>query len=201
MCPFMDYFNHSSSGCDPLASPSGYSVTADRAYAAGEEVYVSYGPHTNDFLLVEYGFILEANANDAVGLDHLIVPRLSSEQVDVLKEDSFYGKYTLFPKGNEQGTSCHRTQAALRLLVLPERRYSAFVGGTDEGSRVEQGKVDAYLVGLLVEYERKIMEVVEEVEGYDVEGDERKTEQRDMLVRRWKQIGDIVREAVRVLEL
>jgi hypothetical protein len=56
-------------------------------------------------------------------------------------------------------------------------------------------------VGLLVEYERKIMEVVEEVEGYDVEGDEKKTEQRDVLVRRWKQIGDIVREAVRVLEL
>jgi hypothetical protein len=39
----MDYFNHSDTGCDPQADSEGYSVTADREYKAGEEVFVSYG--------------------------------------------------------------------------------------------------------------------------------------------------------------
>jgi len=205
MCPFMDYFNHSSHGCDPQNDAKGYSVTADRDYAAGEEVYVSYGSHTNDFLLVEYGFILDVNSYDALPLDHLIVPQLAADQVAVLKEDGFYRNYTLSPgagEGETGPTICHRTQAVLRLLTLPERRYTAFVGGTDEGVGPDQQKVDRYLAGLLVKYERQIMEIVEEVEGVDVEGEEgvKRKEQKDVLWRRWKQIGDIVRGAVKALD-
>jgi hypothetical protein len=192
----MDYFNHSSYGCDPQNDAKGYSVTADRDYAAGEEVYVSYGAHTNDFLLVEYGFILETSSHDAVALDHLIVPHLAPEQVASLKEDGFYGEYTLSPgKGEGEGepTICHRTQAVLRLLTLPDRRYTAFVSGTDEGAGPDQAKVDRYLAGLLVKYERQIME---EVEGIDVKSNGARADQKDVLLRRWKQIGDIVRGAV-----
>jgi hypothetical protein len=195
MCPFMDYFNHSDRGCDPEANAKGYSVTADRDYKAGEEVYVSYGAHSNDFLLVEYGFILQENSCDSLSLDHLILPLLSSAQVALLKEDGFYAKYAL---SASDLAVCHRTQAVLRLLTLPERRYTAFVGGTDEGA-VEQEKVDRYLLGLLVKYERKVMQVLEEVEGLGVEGDDVRREQRDVLGRRWKQIGRIVRGAVEKL--
>jgi len=35
----MDYFNHSDVGCDPESDSKGYSVTADREYKAGEEVF------------------------------------------------------------------------------------------------------------------------------------------------------------------
>ncbi|KAF2679448.1 SET domain-containing protein [Lentithecium fluviatile CBS 122367] len=195
MCPFMDYFNHSSIGCYPAASAGGYSVTADRDYKAGEEVYVSYGSHTNDFLLAEYGFILEENTHDSLPLDHLILPQLSAEQERVLKEDGFHGKYTLSPG---EPTICHRTQAVLRLLTLPERRYTAFISGTDEGAS-DQAKVNDYLIGLLVKYERQIMGILEEVEGIEAEPKSKWVEQKNVLLRRWKQIERIVKGAVVVL--
>lgn len=209
MCPFMDYFNHSDVGCDPEADSKGYSVTADRAYKAGEEVFVSYGAHTNDFLLAEYGFILESNMRDAIPLDHLILPLLDKDQMQALKEDGFHGNYTLFAKGGSE-TICHRTQAVLRLLVLDSKRYSAFVGGDDDGER-EQGRLYGYLVGLLTKYSRQVMDILEEVEALKIdqtEGKDRRQlrsgeakshirgSQKDTLVRRWKQIRDIVNAAV-----
>ncbi|KAF1995788.1 SET domain-containing protein [Amniculicola lignicola CBS 123094] len=227
MCPFMDYFNHTDVGCDPTNDAKGYKVTANRDYKAGEEIYVSYGTHTNDFLLVEYGFILDSNQSDALSLDHLILPLLSSEQVEILKEDGFHGKYTLslLPKSDSEKAKkelevqiCHRTQTALRLLCLPNRRYAAFVSGTDDGSN-EQGKINAYLLGLLKQYSRQVMDVLEEVEaltvGTDATNGKRrsmrrkskagaqeaedlnmgniiKAEQKDILAMRWKQIRGIV---------
>lgn len=215
MCPFMDYFNHSDIGCDPQSDSKGYSVTADREYKAGEEVFVSYGTHTNDFLLVEYGFILESNRNDSIPLDHLLLPLLSKEQAEALKEDGFHGNYTLSSK---EPTICHRTEAVLRLLVLDNRRYSAFVGGDDDGSK-EQGRVNAYLVQILTKYSRQIIEILEEVEGLHVDrhssdkvrrGSSKgavseklpiRTEQKDVLIRRWKQIRDLVNTAIGNLSL
>jgi hypothetical protein len=58
---------------------------------AGSEIYVSYGTHSNDFLIIEYGFILNTNKHDYTTLDHLILPLLSEEQEETLKEDQFYG--------------------------------------------------------------------------------------------------------------
>lgn len=214
MCPFMDYFNHSDVGCDPQSDSKGYSVTADRDYKAGEEVYVSYGSHTNDFLLVEYGFVLESNSNDSIPLDHLLHSLLSKDQEHALKEDGFYGNYTLFSK---DPTICHRTQAVLRLLVLDNRRYSAFVGGDDDGSK-EQQRVNDYLIEILIKYSRQIIDIVEELEQLDVdvaagENENRrrskrlmstkvanKAEHRDVLVRRWRQIRDLVNTAIHALQ-
>lgn len=213
MCPFMDYFNHSDVGCDPQSDSKGYSVTADRDYRAGEEVYVSYGSHTNDFLLVEYGFILDSNKNDSIPLDHLLLPLLSSEQVSALKEDGFHSSYTLF---SSEPIICHRTQAVLRLLVLDNRRYSSFVGGNDDGSK-EQGGVNSYLVGILTKYSRQIIEILDEVERLqtDTPSEEKgkrrqskrlasdqtitKAEHKDVLIKRWKQIRDIVNAAIEAL--
>jgi hypothetical protein len=214
MCPFMDYFNHSDVGCDPQSNSNGYSVNADREYKAGDEVFLSYGSHTNDFLLAEYGFILDSNQNDAISLDHLLLPLLIKEQAEALKEDGYHGNYTLSPK---EPTICHRTQVVLRLLVLDNRRYSAFVGGDDDGSK-EQRKVNDYLVGILTKYSRQIIEILEELEQLEADGadegnikrrqskrllndkDVTKAEHRDVSVRRWKQIRDMVNAAIEDLK-
>ena len=177
---------------------------------------MSYGPHTNDFLLVEYGFTLPNNSCNSLSLDHIILPLLSSNQAATLKQDGFYANYTLTPT---MPIACHRTQAALRLLNLPMRRYSAFVSGTDEGI-VEQPKIDSYLLRLLEEYEREIMGMLELAEGLVVDDinsngtvsrSKRKhlasgeevgmrvtSEHRDALVGRWLQIRDIVNTAIRM---
>lgn len=214
MCPFMDYFNHSDVGCTPQSDSKGYSVTADREYKAGEEVFVSYGPHTNDFLLLEYGFILDSNTNDSIPLDHLLLPLLSDNQVDALKEDGFHGSYTLF---NKEPTICHRTQAVLRLLLLDNRRYSSFIGGDDDGSK-EQLRVNEYLVGILTKYSRQIIDILEELDGLPTDGSKggkgrrrssrivasetglARPEHKEVMIKRWKQIRDLVNTAIEALQ-
>ncbi|KAH7381565.1 hypothetical protein BKA66DRAFT_441980 [Pyrenochaeta sp. MPI-SDFR-AT-0127] len=211
MCPFMDYFNHSDVGCSAKSDSKGYSVTADREYKAGEEVYITYGSHTNDFLLVEYGFMLDSNTHDSIPLDHLILPLLSTEQSDALKEDRFHANYTLFAASP---TICHRTQAVLRLLVLDSKRYSSFVGGDDDGSR-DQARVNDYLAGILRKYSRDLMVTLDELQDIKVAKEGRRNsrrnsssanqkesirpEQKEVVIKRWKQIRDIVNKAVEVL--
>jgi hypothetical protein len=211
MCPFMDYFNHSDVGCNPESDSKGYSVSADRDYKAGEEVFVTYGAHSNDFLLAEYGFILDDNQNDSIPLDHLILPLLSAEQADALKEDGFHGNYTLF---TNEPTICHRTQAVLRLLLLDNRRYSSFLCGDDDGSK-DQGRVNKHLADVLTKYSRQIIDISEELERLEVDQDNAaatdrkkrrsstvkekalpKAEHRDVLLKRWKQIRDLVNTAI-----
>jgi hypothetical protein len=210
MCPFMDYFNHSDVGCNPESDSKGYSVSADRDYKAGEEVFVTYGSHSNDFLLAEYGFILDGNQNDSIPLDHLILPLLNTEQADALKEDGFHGSYTLFAK---EPTICHRTQAVLRLLLLDNRRYSSFLSGDDDGSK-DQGRVNKHLADVLTKYSRQIIEILEGLERFEVDQNNGATdinkrrsltmkekampraEHRDVLVKRWKQIRDLVNTAI-----
>jgi hypothetical protein len=209
MCPFIDYFNHSDVGCDPQHDASGYSVTADREYKAGDEVFVTYGSHTNDFLLVEYGFLLPENKHDSIPLDHVLLLLLASEQVEALKEDGFYGNYTLSSPSADTGglPICYRTQAVLRMLVLDSRRYSAFVSGDDDGAG-EQERLNRFLADVLTKYSREIMGMLEEVERVDLRvaenGDVDDMDsvvegQRRTVVKRWKQILDIVNKAIEVL--
>ena len=176
MCPFIDYFNHSNKGYNSKADKKGYSATANRAYKAGEEVYFSYGSHTNDFLLVKYGFILKKNKCDSLPLNHLILSQLSSNQVRVLKEDRFYGSYTLLPTAL---TVCHRTQAIIRLFTLPSRRYTAFISGTNKGAG-DYGKVNKYIISLLVKYKGQIIKEVEDLKI----NNKVKSGQKDTLLRR-----------------
>ncbi len=67
--PFSDYFNHTSSpsACNVLFSSSGYTITTPAKIKQGEEVYISYGNHSNDFLLTEYGFILPEEGAEISG--------------------------------------------------------------------------------------------------------------------------------------
>ena len=84
--PFSDYFNHTSSrsACDVSFSASGYTFTTLAKIKKGEEVYISYGNHSNDFLLAEYGFILpeEGGENqwDEVLLDAFMLRLFSAKQ-------------------------------------------------------------------------------------------------------------------------
>jgi hypothetical protein len=192
--PFADYFNHTSSpsACSASFSSSGYSIMTPAKIKKGEEVYISYGNHSNDFLLTEYGFILNGagggNQWDEALLDAHILPLFSAKQKEQLEERGFLGKYVLDKK-----EVCYRTQVALRILVLPIRKWDRFVEGLEDGEK-EQGAADKFLGKVLRDFEQEVKRKIKEVDslGEDV-GMEC---QRDMLRRRWLQIEGMIQAAV-----
>jgi hypothetical protein len=180
--PVADLFNHADTGCAVVFDMVSFTVRADRAYDQGEEVHISYGRHSNDFLLVEYGFILDQNRWDEICLDDAILPRLTSSQKTMLEDKGFLGKYRL-----DSGEVCYRTEVALRILCLPVRQWRKFVDGVDDGEK-DQPAVNQLLLGLLKDFRGVARKNQLEVKGLQV-GNEA---QREMLEKRWMQISDML---------
>lgn len=185
--PVADLFNHSDGGCGVLYSPEGYVVTTDRKYRAGEEVCTSYGDHSNDFLLAEYGFVLEQNRWDEVCLDDAILPSLSPGQTAVLETGGYLGGYML-----NGAALCERTQAVLSVLCDTPGGLEAFTDGADVGDAVLQTH-DDMLVEFLVRFIDRVKQILKEIselkDGLD--------SQRSLLRRRWEQIERLATQAVR----
>ncbi|SPO06201.1 uncharacterized protein DNG_08890 [Cephalotrichum gorgonifer] len=184
LVPVADLLNHAPSGeCKVTFSSRGLSIAADRAYALGEEIHICYGRHGSDFLLAEYGFLPDGNEWDEVCLDDALLSRLTDAQKDELERLGFLGRWRLDPRT----PGCFRTQVALRVLCgCPVRD---FVNGAEKEG--VQGVVDVYFGGVLAEFLNDIGERVREIEGLGA-GDE---EEREVLVRRWKQIAELVEGA------
>lgn len=128
LCPVADYFNHADEGCDFDSDATGCWITADKDYQAGEELYISYGRHSNDFLLVEYGFTLSENKWDVVKLDEFILSKLNASQKQLLEEFGLLGNYSLDKDG-----ICFRTECALRGLILGKQKWRNFMSGDYDG--------------------------------------------------------------------
>jgi len=199
--PFADYFNHTSfpaptnpsdpapttnslhpSPCDVSFTTAGYTITTSAPVKKGEEIYISYGNHSNDFLLTEYGFILPSTPHpnhwDEVPLDAYILPLFSSTQKDKLSELGFLGKYVLDPR-----EVCYRTQTALRVLCMPIGRWQRIAEGFDDGEKYQE-EVNQILLKALNTYLKDAKKSLKAVEAAE-EGLE---DQRHLLARRWKQI-------------
>lgn len=205
--PVADLFNHTDrDGCHvSFDHAEAFTFTTTRAYDKGKEVHISYGRHCNDFLLVEYGFVLERNEWDEVCLDEAVLPALTRTQKEELDAVGFLGNYVL-----DHETVCHRTQVALRILAVTGRygglamdTWRKFVNGLDDGER-SQAKADALLVGLLEDYEENIKSKVKDAKKLqfeDGDGPEDLNEsRRDLLLGRWAQIRKLVKATVERLE-
>jgi hypothetical protein len=170
LCPLIDLFNHTSSStsaCQVTHTTSGFTVTSPQqsAGAGNDELFVSYGPHSNDFLLVEYGFLLpgETNMHDTVNLDPVILPTLSMEQKSRLDAKGYLGAYTLFSptaNGGEAGV-CWRTEVVARIGKLSVGQWEGFVDGVlDEhgfGEGVEamaKAAIEGWVAEIRVQAER-----------------------------------------------
>lgn len=138
LCPLIDLFNHTSdsaSACKVSHDSSGFTVTSRKGYSSGEdeEIFVSYGAHSNDFLLVEYGFVLPNNENmhDSINLDSVILPVSSLEQRRKLRAKQYLHEYTLFsPAANGEVTGvCWRTEVVARIGILSGEQWERFVDG------------------------------------------------------------------------
>lgn len=165
----------------PITSSFGIK-TNENGTDKGEEVVVSYGAHTNDFLLVEYGFILATNKHDATTLDHIVLPLLTAAQRDMLDRNAYLGSYYLTSAG-----FCYRTQVTVRAMVTSGKRLQQFLDGEYDGAGEEE-KVDA-----------KSREICRAVEG-EIEDGVRATNGLEghaveVLLQRWKQLGAMLKEA------
>ena len=181
LCPFIDYFNHSDDGVSPhllilpflpptrqkkqssnppqckvQLTPTGFTVTPTKpTYPPNTQLFVTYGCHSNDFLLVEYGFNLplEKNKWDEVSITPNLLPLLSEEHKRVLSREGFLGKYAF-----DKEAFCFRTQAAVRLMLIEHPELDAnwrkvevwknFLAGHDDGER-ERYAVEERLLGFL----------------------------------------------------
>ncbi|KAF5011752.1 hypothetical protein FDECE_2163 [Fusarium decemcellulare] len=188
--PVADLFNHADQGCQLSYSALGYSIKTDRVYPEGEEVYVSYGPHSNDFLLTEYGFILGTNRWDEVYLDDVIIPRLNKSQRAELASVDFLGRYTL----DDQTLGCHRTQVALRMLCCSPRQWQRFFDAEDDGN-ASQDEVNELLLESLKDFVEIIGETLTKID--EIEGGS--AGQRELLRQRWQQIESMVIKTIETL--
>lgn len=206
--PVADLFNHTDrDGCHvTFDHADSFAFRTTRAYEKGDEVHISYGSHSNDFLLVEYGFVLAQNHWDEVRLDEdVIMPALSRRQREELEDVGFLGNYVL-----DNDTLCHRTQVALRQMAVTSRyggltmdEWRKFVSGLDDGEK-SQAKVDAQAVRLLEKYEATIKTKEKELRKLrfqEEDGDEDMNKgRRDTLLGRWEQIRTLVEATIERLE-
>ncbi|TKA74253.1 hypothetical protein B0A55_05689 [Friedmanniomyces simplex] len=152
MCPFIDYINHAPSGttCDVFQRANGYEVVADRNY----EILATYGAHSNDKLLVHYGFVCASdpktpNHDDDIRLDHILLPALTPAVRTQLQDVGFLGGYALLPATNEL---CFKTQVTVRAMLLTCNEWEYYVANGEDLGEDHSGAVKKFVEPLLRRY-------------------------------------------------
>ncbi|CAL5866511.1 uncharacterized protein PFLUO_LOCUS720 [Penicillium psychrofluorescens] len=198
LLPFADYFNHSDAACDVHFSEEGYVFRATKAYKAGEEVFISYGTHPNDFLLAEYGFFLDENSSDAIYLDDIVFQDIKNhEKQEQLWMNQYYGNYHVTRHG-----VCYRTEVAACLTYMNEEDWQNHVL---EGS--SQGLDEATSEGTIKTWIRAYRNEVDTTmaalrTAIDTSPEVREHRQKaEMLLRRWAQIGDLCDRALEAVAI
>ncbi|KAI9502223.1 hypothetical protein BX070DRAFT_253550 [Coemansia spiralis] len=144
LAPLLDLLNHSEDARISThfdVSNQQFVIKTHKPYKKGEEVFISYGPHDNRFMLAEYGFVLARNPFQSLELDYYVESwvgtiklRLGTAKkgsmvtmnpsdvdllVDALRQRGLWGDFTLTPDDND---APYRLQAALRLLITAEQQ-------------------------------------------------------------------------------
>ncbi|KAJ1805881.1 hypothetical protein LPJ75_005188, partial [Coemansia sp. RSA 2598] len=75
LAPVLDFLNHSEQADVVTFYDSvrrQFVIRTNRPFSKGQEVFISYGPHDNRFMLLEYGFVLRQNPYQVLELDHAV---------------------------------------------------------------------------------------------------------------------------------
>ncbi|RAL04794.1 ribosomal N-lysine methyltransferase [Aspergillus ibericus CBS 121593] len=227
MVPFADYFNHvDDAACDVTFDGRKYTFKATRRYEKGEEIFMSYGSHSNDFLLVEYGFSLPTNPSDTIYLDDIIFQDLTTAQKKELAAQGIFGNYTLpLPPSPSQSpstsasTSTSNIHYASTLKYLPRREWRNYISGrpcqgineqkTNEIIRgwVEKYRSECVVTSGIIEGMLKTNQKGEDGGDEDGDGDGGRIgsrawerEKLGMLLERWGQIRRLCEGVIEGLE-
>ncbi|KAH3676263.1 hypothetical protein WICMUC_002140 [Wickerhamomyces mucosus] len=157
MAPYVDFINHSSSDhCSLKIDRNGFFVSTTSKYVEGDELYLCYGPHSNDFLLCEYAFILPKNDWNDVDLTDSILKLFDEKQKEFLREKGYFGEYTI----NKDSVS-FRTEVALAILeenvndLYTNRRINALLNGYESSfyNKSINRRLKTLLNGLIDKFE------------------------------------------------
>lgn len=134
MAPYVDLINHSAHDhCKIDIDSQGFHVTSTTGYTSGDQVFLSYGPHSNVFLVNEFGFYLEDNRWNDVDISDDIIDILTPNQAQFLEQHGYFGDYTV---GRDTGVS-YRVEVALAVAQENDpsssRKLKAFINGYSEG--------------------------------------------------------------------
>lgn len=166
MAPFVDLINHSAQDhCLLQINHSGFHVLSSVRYDANMEVYLSYGPHSNEFLLCEYGFTLPENPWNDVDITDLILNLLDGEQRQFLESKGYLGEYTI-----SYESISFRIEVALAVSlekdgdVQSSRGVNALINGVSDGAFYKR-RSNQILVRILgdleVEYQERVGDGIE----------------------------------------
>lgn len=162
-------------------------ISANRSIEAGQEILATYGAHSNDKLLVHYGFINVSApgepTDDDIRLDHIILPALPPATREALQDVGFLGAYALLPATNEL---CFRTQVAIRAVLLTANEWEVFISTGEDLSGDQTPKVLGWLGPRLSEFHTTARQKVASL----TEGREGEKEAVRLLEMRWQQIVD-----------
>lgn len=158
---------------------------------AGEEVIATYGAHSNDKLLVHYGFICtptpeEPNIDDDIRLDHLLLPALTEQVRSQLQDVGFLGAYALLPATNEL---CFKTQVAVRAQLLTANEWEYFMGNGEDMTEDQTPRVLRFMEPLLQQYREEAAQKLA-VLGSRGGSYGAQEVQQSLLTGRWTQIID-----------
>lgn len=183
----------------------------------GEEILATYGAHSNDKLLVHYGFICDsptshASPDDEIRLDHAILPHLSDETKSQLQDVGFLGAYALLPaasddrpcerqrakkwdegceaKCRQSWEICFKTQVAVRAVLLTANEWEYFVTNGEDLSGDKSDAVLMWLRPFLADLRDESLKKIEVLEEMDKTVEDEHKVAVSMLRNRWKQIGN-----------
>ena len=175
LLPLADMFNHADVGCRVTFSTSGYEVLANRKYQKGEEVFISYGEHSNDYLLGEYGFLPAENQWDAICLDETILTAFNETQTKYFKQRCGSGHLMVYT----DNTVSPEMLAAVDILCC----------GTESGqvvrnARRDVGKLSTIFEKVVTDYTKEVKDTWETLRSARVWD----STKYDVLNMRWEQI-------------
>lgn len=129
LVPFLDMLNHSAS-CNVETrfneQTNAFEILSGEALSRGEQVFISYGPHSNHTLLMDYGFVIPNNPQNTFCFDGAVQHWIDTERCDQLDRNlesvrgaGLWGKFTA---DLEEGISWGML-TALRLLCMSHEEW------------------------------------------------------------------------------
>ncbi|QPG75053.1 hypothetical protein FOA43_002393 [Brettanomyces nanus] len=122
LVPYVDFLNHTlEDHCTISINSQCFSVTTAKShYGKSEQLFFSYGAHSDKILLCDYGFMLPYGQNRWNDLDisSIILKLLKPHQKLFLQNENYYGDYTI-----TKDSLSFRTEIALATLQEKDNTF------------------------------------------------------------------------------